>query len=364
MTAELKGHRYLELDSLRGLAALVVVLHHAHLAVSAGNFRGGSLLFALLPGSAAVAMFFVLSGFVLTPPWQRGQRYLSYIAKRFCRLYLPYAAGLLLSVLAASTSLRRHSGNPWIDQTWTDPITLRLVLRHLTGIGIFAPVAFNTAYWTLVIEMRVSLVFPAIAKAVAGTSLRLGLALATSGLVVAGLLVNLSSLDLVSLSILSILQFYMGALLSANFGIVSKAWREQRLSVRIAMIVAAAVSIPLMSSALFWEHTRTGGVVSAVFSFSSLIIVTAVVNERPVQRILHNKILLYLGSRSYSIYLIHGTMLFWVLAHTSRHLRIALPSALVMTFPISEAFHQIIELPAIRLGRFVERRVANTASKA
>ena len=68
---------YFELDSLRGLAAFVVLANHLEMAWSgphpAGSGIGVSLVNLTLPfGPEAVILFFVLSGFVL-PARGRGQ---------------------------------------------------------------------------------------------------------------------------------------------------------------------------------------------------------------------------------------------------------------------------------------------------
>jgi peptidoglycan/LPS O-acetylase OafA/YrhL len=97
-----------ELDGLRGVTALVVVIWHFIYAFlpqrigivpsfdpASGLF--GSRMFALLDGPGAVMLFFVLSGYVLPPAYFRSGRIeavLRAVAKRWFRL-----AGL--TVLAA-----------------------------------------------------------------------------------------------------------------------------------------------------------------------------------------------------------------------------------------------------------------------
>ncbi len=71
-----RGTKLVELEALRGVAATIVLLHHFLLLIAprlhGRNFPDDPIalvrtpLFALANGSAAVALFFVLSGFVLT----------------------------------------------------------------------------------------------------------------------------------------------------------------------------------------------------------------------------------------------------------------------------------------------------------
>ena len=90
--------RYEELDALLGIAALSVVLWHFVCATytipdqSARSFIMS--LYFLVHGRAAVILFFILSGFVLSLPFLREPRpgYAGFAVRRICRIYLPYLA--------------------------------------------------------------------------------------------------------------------------------------------------------------------------------------------------------------------------------------------------------------------------------
>src|SRR5262245_45346755 len=68
------GHRLGHLETLRGLAALIVFAYHTTAAFDepairmgvGGQHWFGSPLFVLVNGGAAILLFFVLSGYVLT----------------------------------------------------------------------------------------------------------------------------------------------------------------------------------------------------------------------------------------------------------------------------------------------------------
>ena len=92
---------YHQLDALRGVAALSVVVSHFALVgplewASQSPFRVNSL------GHQAVILFFILSGFVLTLQLRssRSISYRDFLVKRICRIYLPY-----LVVLVATFSI-------------------------------------------------------------------------------------------------------------------------------------------------------------------------------------------------------------------------------------------------------------------
>src|SRR3954454_20974042 len=73
----LPRERLIELEAVRGIASFVVLAHHCFLGFAPSLLHGlvtppgpgslfGTPLFAFMNGGAAVVVFFVLSGFVLT----------------------------------------------------------------------------------------------------------------------------------------------------------------------------------------------------------------------------------------------------------------------------------------------------------
>jgi peptidoglycan/LPS O-acetylase OafA/YrhL len=103
------------LDSIRGIAALVVVLHHCWLGTAPASFSSHNslasitlasvtsiLLYGLnrffASGRSAVIIFFVLSGFVLACSLlARRTPYVSYAVKRVFRIYPAFLFVILTS---------------------------------------------------------------------------------------------------------------------------------------------------------------------------------------------------------------------------------------------------------------------------
>lgn len=167
------------LDSLRGLAALVVVANHNLLMVPEfGNLSHlpppsdfswfhtilrNSPLRALYDGSAAVVLFFVLSGLALSLPYSAGKReaYVAFVVRRFCRIYLPYAVALLLAVILSTglSSLRPPGLSEWFqDRNWSEPLNWTTLADYALMLGNHT--ALDAPIWSLDYEMRVSLFFP------------------------------------------------------------------------------------------------------------------------------------------------------------------------------------------------------------
>ena len=134
--------RYEELDSLRGIAALIVLISHILFVFSTieneikSNF---SYLSPLWNGHSAVIMFFLLSGFVLSLPFEKNNKfsYPKYLIKRICRIYIPYIL-VLCSVLVIKIMLQSKIGTvPDLQQwaLWTKDISIRRIIDHIFFLG-------------------------------------------------------------------------------------------------------------------------------------------------------------------------------------------------------------------------------------
>jgi peptidoglycan/LPS O-acetylase OafA/YrhL len=106
------GRRIPYLDTLRGLASVQVLLSHSMLAFFIGpafaspqsgtllGYLAASPLFFLIDGASAVCIFFVLSGYVLTPAFAHSRAsHGAIIGSRFLRLSIPAIAGCGFSAI-------------------------------------------------------------------------------------------------------------------------------------------------------------------------------------------------------------------------------------------------------------------------
>lgn len=175
-----KPERFLELEGLRGIAAVAVAAYHsllgfftfAFLGVLAGSpplqhSRFESMLlgnpFAVfLSGTFAVSIFFVLSGFVLSIGFfQTGREDIvkSLAARRYLRLMLPALASTLLCVIIMSIGLSRVdqaeavTGSSWLASMWNPPYGVLDAIRS-ASVGIFLEghSAYNNVLWTMTTE--------------------------------------------------------------------------------------------------------------------------------------------------------------------------------------------------------------------
>lgn len=161
--------RLVAIDCLRGMAAMIVVLHHATDNISATGIEASwyqMLRQVLLHGQLGVPLFFVISGFCIHLKWARlaepvRDRVLDFTEfwqRRFWRLYPPY-----LVMLCASMTLVLIAF--WIKPSATillgypDPIHQWIAADFLAHVVMahglhpqFDHAGGNPVYWTLARE--------------------------------------------------------------------------------------------------------------------------------------------------------------------------------------------------------------------
>lgn len=168
--------RVRSLDGLRGLAAVTVVVGHVTLLLGGSwsvsaiqvarqvTSSEGTLLYALWNGRGAVLIFFALSGYVLTlpfasPPADFGW---AYFAKRWARIGIPYLVMTVVVMTAAVWLSSLRSQSLWPAIMFDRPPSMGDVIEWGTLIGLPNVSAFNSVVWTLVVEIRLSMLLPLI----------------------------------------------------------------------------------------------------------------------------------------------------------------------------------------------------------
>lgn len=169
---EINKKKYLDiLQIYRGIAALMVVIHHA-----VGSLKYYHKVdYALLAyigkfGKLGVDFFFILSGFIISYSVlysKKTDSFKQYIKKRILRIYIPYLPiGILIYLLYAgfpgfSNGSREISlitsltllpdGNPALSVAWT--LTFELCFYFLFSIGFYSRTAWNyfVGVWLLLI---------------------------------------------------------------------------------------------------------------------------------------------------------------------------------------------------------------------
>jgi peptidoglycan/LPS O-acetylase OafA/YrhL len=358
-------HRYEELDSLRGFAALVVAVSHAFLFWSRPYPHWRVLLnespFGLLiGGSDAVYVFFVLSGFVLFLPYVRPRGpdpYPQYLIKRICRIYLPFLVAATLAV-SADLLFYRPGTNALLPgwENWHRPFPMSAIWQHLTFIWRPDLTEFNPAFWTLGQEMRLSILYPAVAFVALRLNLLLGylagIAICFTGFFLA-VRYHVSDLRTIGYGGL----FVMGAVVAKNLPQI-RAFMDARGWFGRSMVFVVSISFYKSTHLLpakyydFWSLVPLHGT-------GALLILVLALTTVHFKRFLHLAPLRWLGKVSYSLYLLHGIILytlaslFWT--KTTHHIPMMI-GGLTASLLLSDSFYEWVERPSILLGRRLTRR--------
>ncbi len=391
--------RIRSLDAMRGLAAVSVVLSHYVLVVAhAGRPRyervyhwfhwlSLSPLGLLWAGRAAVLLFFVLSGYVLFLMLERPDLgYFSYLKKRITRLYIPYLAAIGLGIAGAAFLYARpmQGLGPWINKFWSWPPSTGAVVDHVGFIDAFNSDRYDFTIWTLVQEMRISLIFPLMVLWVRRASWQMAwlpFAFAAAAVVfVRGVaqglggtwfaLVMGGGLTAYSATIYYLAPFALGALLACHRDAVRRRY--------CALPPRARFGIALLAFALYFYLPRGLAALGdhrmlvhdwpvMIGAALGLVVVSY---EGAIKRFCEHGVFQYLGRISYSLYLFHPLVLLAAL-----HLlygRMALASVLAVSFAatilISDLAYRWIERPAAQVARrlgegWVAREVRTTSAK-
>lgn len=136
--------RFIELDSLRGIAIALVMLSHYTWAY---DFHFGTLgehFFSFPYGDFGVQIFFMISGFVIFMTLDHTKNLTQFVISRFARLYPTYWICILITVIVISFFPVPTLGNYSILQ----------FLANLTMIQGYLQIAhIDQVYWSLGVEL-------------------------------------------------------------------------------------------------------------------------------------------------------------------------------------------------------------------
>ncbi|WP_433963849.1 acyltransferase family protein [Tunturiibacter gelidiferens] len=338
---------------MRGLAALVVVFHHFYLMFYRAQFQSSpitSLIYPLVAGRESVMLFFVLSGFVLALPLMKRKTasYPTYVWKRVLRIYGPYLGALALAVAACAIWHGQVPSFAHGDAPWAGPVNLGAVLQAVFFIGPGNDLRYNQTFWSLVHEMRISILFPFLFAAVG----RLG-GLRSLLLVAFCTLIGVQGPGSHFFGDLSTIQylgmFAMGILLAKHRIQIQHVFH--RLTLRGRLLFAWICCMLYYGSHMvggLWWHLGDMPVAVGAAGFIVLGL-----NSSKAKALLHVPAIRFLGKISYSLYLVHMTVLCALtalLSHRINHSGLLLVY-LTTCILLSWGFYLAVELPFMKLSR-------------
>lgn len=329
------------LQSLRGLAALVVLLHHASFVFATSpGFR--SALETALNAHAAVVIFFVLSGFVLSrslgdaPLNRRGV--MRFWLRRGFRIYPAAWAACVLAIILMTVlaDVPTRNASDWFGAMLS---LARLDASNIITNLIVLKTTLVPPLWSVRMELAMSLLMPLIWGLV-----RRGFAVPL--LVVTGTLCLASVHPLLAY----VFAFALGSTLA----------RHDSLSPTPLAALAAVLVLLFfrrLNPAWHFETDYEAAIPTFVESLAGVVVVAFVAQDR-VPRWLVAAPLVALGDISYSLYALHFPILAALsklpfLGNLAPDIAALLLMALTLavTLPAAALAYRWIERPGIALGK-------------
>jgi peptidoglycan/LPS O-acetylase OafA/YrhL len=227
--------------------------------------------------------------------------------------------------------------------------------------GTARGVVLDPPGWTLVHELRISLIFPLLILLCRNR--RRG-ALAAFGLVAAAtaLLVHVGEArpfapPSIGVSLLWTAQivpyFVTGILLNRKRAQLRAAWQRHPRLARAAAFTAAAAMLMIG-----YDFTAPPRIL--LYALGAAAMIALATQDGLVRTFLTRPLLQWLGRISYSLYLVHAPIMLLAVPLLIGRTPFAVMTAVLVALSLAAAaiFHEVVEAPAIRFGRYVTRSVA------
>jgi len=337
-----------QLDAVRGVAVLLVLLHNTdiypslHLGLIAAN------------GWMGVDLFFVLSGFLITGiliDTKRSEHYFkNFYVRRCLRIWPLYYASLLLMFVIVPTlrPAEAHSvfgvrSSPW----WAYPLFLQnfLVSSPTMATGLLG------VTWSLAVEEQFYLVWPLVVRFCTGAQLRrvaFGVICVSPFL---RLYLSMHHVNIYTNTFCRLDGLMGGALLALTIrsnGFVASSHLMKAWS-------ALLVSLPL-ALAMEVLNARWIGFSLVALSALSFVYLALFSGRAWLQRLMASRSLIYTGTISYGIYLLaHVPLDIAKSFNAERHPFLAFSVTAIATYGLATLSWLFLEKPFLRLKRHFGR---------
>ncbi len=324
----------MELDALRGIAAVAVMAYHYTTRYAEQIGHLGPMPLDLLAGKYGVQLFFLISGFVIFMTLERTRTAMDFVVSRFSRLFPGYWTAVALTTLVVYTIGIPLQRLPLPDLL----LNFSMVQEFLGGEHL------DGSYWTLQIE----LFFYAqmLLWYIFGQLRRIHLIIL--GWLALAAIEGLSekhhwhfSYVVRELLILRFIPFFAMGILFYRMRQHPAEWR-----LNLLMLVASLLAIAVGERPVFLLVALVCVAIFGAFHLGWL-------------RFLNHRLFAWLGALSYSLYLLHQAIGFAVihrLEHAGVTPLVAIAVACVVSFALAALLHHAVELPAMRAIREGWRR--------
>jgi peptidoglycan/LPS O-acetylase OafA/YrhL len=336
-----------QLDAVRGLAVLLVLLHNTdvypslHLQLISRN------------GWMGVDLFFVLSGLLITrillDTKQSEGYFKNFYVRRCLRIWpLYYSALLFMFVIvpllrpSEAQAVFEARSAPW----WSYPLFLQ---NFLVPVPTMATGLLGVT-WSLAVEEQFYLVWPLVVRFCNAAQLR---KIAIGVICVSPVLrfyLSRHQVDIYSNTFCRLDGLMAGALLAIS--VRSSSFVPSKFVSRAWIVLLVSTPLALLINTLHARWIVFSLVALASVSFVYLALFST---QKWLQAILTSRILVYTGTISYGIYLLQKIPLDAAKAfHLDRHEFLALPITAAATYAMAALSWNLLEEPFLRLKRFFD----------
>jgi peptidoglycan/LPS O-acetylase OafA/YrhL len=368
------GGRLRALDGLRGLAAFVVLLHHAGLLNpsvadvylnpskpiaprSVAHFITQTPLQLLFSGKEAVLVFFVLSGFVVALPAlaRRDFNWLAYYPRRIIRLMVPVVASVAFAAVTIVATLHdpETANSPWAAHSAFRSLDWMEVVRNFDLLG--GEMHLNNPLWSLRFELIFSLLLPVyvVVAVIYARRWWVPTGIAALMFVVGG---AIHDQLFVYLPV-----FLLGTLMAARVDDLKTFRASTGASLKVTVVGIATLSCALAALDMQWivaawlPNSRglfTAARFAAIFG-AALVVLLAVIWS-PLVRLLEHGFVQWLGRISFSLYLVHVPIIIAVsvpLRQFPWYWASIIGASVAL--PVAVLFERYVEGPSHRLSQWV-----------
>jgi peptidoglycan/LPS O-acetylase OafA/YrhL len=332
------GHpasRLLELDGIRGLTAIAVLIYHYTTRYEEVNGHSRPLGFGFSFGQQGPAIFFIVSGFVIFMTLARTRQPQDFLVSRFARLFPAYWTAVALTF--AVVSLFSLPGRE---------VSLRDAAVNLSMLQEFFDVPdVDRVYWTLATELSFyGLVFVCFLRRWLAHISKISIGwLALSCLFVA---LNRGDAKYHSFLLKEYFIFeYSGFFITGILFYLG--WRESSFPISRKLLILAC----LLPSIITGNEARMGAAALGILLFTLLV--------QSRLGLLRARSFVFLGQISYSLYLTHNNIgLIVIREMESRGLdpRLSVLLAASVAMVLATLITYLIERPAMSRIRHIHRR--------
>ncbi|MDY9927503.1 acyltransferase [Methanosarcina sp.] len=377
------------LDSLRGIAALVVIIFHfaadfypALLTANTADVHTTTFealarqtpLNVVYNGSFAVCVFFVLSGYVLTYKYFQSKDNMIIISgaiRRYFRLLGPILTSILLAYLLLSLGMMYNqqaaflTGSQWLhgfyqfNPSITEALRQAFYYTYLVDMSN-SKIAYNAVLWTMNIEFR-------------GSFLVFTLALFI------GRLKNRYPLYLLAL-FFTLNTYYMGFVLGLILADIYNSDKKDSFKIKnrgVAVIILlmglflggyipGIPSNPIYNMMTFKILSNN---MIVHYSVGASLLLLGLLNLKGLQEILSHHFLVFIGKLSFSLYVVHRIIITsyssWLFIQLvtcmSYFLAFVLTflSSMVVIFVLGYLMYCIVDVNSVKLSRLVYNNLFN-----